>query len=442
MPPSDHKHLPTWRRHLALILAASTVVALVAVIGVLGWRRFRPALTVPVVAAATLTASTAGASAPAGEPTIVAQAAGWIEPDPRPVEVSSVIDGVVSDLPVREGEAVDAGAILLRLDPRDAELGVRDAESALAQAHGRRRQAEAGLAAHQARVAVEHARLAELEDAARRLADAGPAIAGGDVRQGALRVATQRATIAALTADRDALAAALTTAGADVAAAEVVLERARLTLERTVVRSPIAGIVMRLPVHRGARVLAGEGGRALLAELFEPDRLQVRVDVPLADAAKLAVGQRVQVVVEPWPDRVFAGVVARLAGAADVTRNTLQAKVRLAQPIAGMRPEMLARARFLAVPQEADDGGGGAAAGAAVYAPEAALRARSGDRASLWIVDLDQRLRRRDVRLGDDRREGWVEVQDGVFPGDLIAIGNDEDWRDGRLVAPERREEP
>ena len=441
MPASDHQHLPMWRRHLAIASMASIVIALVGVIAVVGWQRFRPALKVTVVSAATITSSLVGDSARAGESAVVAQAAGWIEPDPRPVDVASVIDGVVNEILVREGDVVEAGAVILRLDPRDAELDARVAESALVEAGARRRQAEATLAAHQARVEVERARLAELEEAARRLADAGPAIASGDVRQAGLRVVTQRATIAAQVADREVLAAVLTVAEADLAAARIAVERVGLILERTIVRAPVAGIVMRMLVQRGSRVLAGDGDRALLAELFEPERLQVRVDVPLADAAKLVVGQRVQVVVEPWPDRLFEGVVSRLAGTADVSRNTLQAKVRLLQPIPAMRPEMLARARFLVV--ESGLGGKEASSGGvAVYAPEKTLRSVSGDRAVAWIVDLDERLRRRDVRLGAGRRDGWVEVRDGLFPGDLIAIGDDTGWRDGRRVEPQRREEP
>ena len=66
--------------------------------------------------------------------------------------------------------------------------------------------------------------------------------------------------------------------------------------------------------------------------LYDPKRLQVRVDVPLADAAKVRVGQQAKVVVGVLPDRTFDGEVTRVVHEADIQRNTLQVKVAHHRP--------------------------------------------------------------------------------------------------------------
>ena len=71
---------------------------------------------------------------------------------------------------------------------------------------------------------------------------------------------------------------------------------------------------------------------AQAVRLYDPARLQVHVDVPLADAGKVSVGQRANIVVGVLPDRTFEGEIARIVPQADIRRNTLQVKVRIADP--------------------------------------------------------------------------------------------------------------
>jgi hypothetical protein len=85
---------------------------------------------------------------------------------------------------------------------------------------------------------------------------------------------------------------------------------------------------------------------AAVAQLFDPNNLQVRTDVPLADAGKLRVGQQALVQFDSLPGQTVRGRVLRLVQQADIAKNTLQAKVLLENPPLGLVPDMLARVRI------------------------------------------------------------------------------------------------
>ncbi len=209
------------------------------------------------------------------------------------------------------------------------------------------------------------------------------------------------------------------------------LAKAELRASRLEVRSDCDGIVVQRFVEPGGKVMLGTDDKhsAQIVSVYDPAHLQVRVDVPLAEAGKIAAGQAAEVVVEVLPDRVFQGHVSRIAHQADIQRNTLQAKVRIEDPDALLRPEMLARVRFLAVLEAAPGG----ATGTSLYAPRDAVKAGHA-----WVVsrfDGEHGVaRRRAVRLGGGEREGWVEIADGLQAGDLVVTAGTENLKAGSRV--------
>jgi hypothetical protein len=102
-----------------------------------------------------------------------------------------------------------------------------------------------------------------------------------------------------------------------------------------------------------------------VVHLYDPAHLQVRVDVPLAEASRVGIGHKARIVVEVLPDRVFQGEVTRIVNEADLQKNTLQVKVRILDPVPELKPEMLARAQFLAPAPAAEAGRSGVRPGAA-----------------------------------------------------------------------------
>lgn len=197
-------------------------------------------------------------------------------------------------------------------------------------------------------------------------------------------------------------------------------DKARLRLERMQVRSPISGVVMRRLAVPGTKLVlsSDDPHSAHVLTLYQPKRLQARVDVPLADAAKIGVGQAAEIVVEVLPDRVFSGRVSRVLHEANIQKNTLEVKVAIVSPSPELRPEMLARVRFLAqAERERND------STHALFAPAKAFRSKDGS-SKTWIVqDFDGTYgiaNERIVRLGRTKINGWIHVVDGLQPGDLV----------------------
>ena len=134
--------------------------------------------------------------------------------------------------------------------------------------------------------------------------------------------------------------------------AKVELDIAERELGWCDVKAPIDGVVLKLLAAPGDTV--GPSGKEIVA-LYEPQRLQARIDVPLASIAGVRRGQQVEVRSEVAPRSVTRGVVLRVQRESDLLKNTTQVKVRLIDPDPLLVPETLCRARFLA-PKPEDPG--------------------------------------------------------------------------------------
>lgn len=402
---------------------------------------------------------------PAAEPfsgEALFQASGWFEADPFPYRATALASGVVETVHVLEGQEVKAGEPIATLIREDAELRLNRARAALEAARAALLAARSEYDLSHARVEsmrrqidVAMARREELADLAARAKELGPEVLSmEEIIQSGLRLKTQDETIGALEAqlrereiETKRLAGQLQVREGELSAAEVRHSEAELEFERMVVRSPVDGIIQRLMVAPGQKkvLMADHPESATVAVLFEPDSLQARVDVPLAEASRLFTGQAVIVESEFLPGMELRGYVQRIVGEADLQRNTLQAKVRIEAPPPGLRPEILCRARFLATRVDgaadpaarrdaaATNPGGQSRLG--VLVPEAALVGRNGNEATVWAVDTGgRRVERRQLLLGSEEREGYVAVRDGLRPGDRVVISPSPDLRDGKRI--------
>ena len=125
----------------------------------------------------------------------------------------------------------------------------------------------------------------------------------------------------------------------------------------------------------GEPAAPGGGTTGALVSLYDPKKLQARIDVPLASVAGVGAGQEAELRVETVPGRVFHGVVSRVVSQADPLKNTLQVKVGITDPDPTLlKPEMLVRARFLAPSGAAVAAGAAAPAVTRVLVPRRAVR--------------------------------------------------------------------
>jgi RND family efflux transporter MFP subunit len=248
-----------------------------------------------------------------------------------------------------------------------------------------------------------------------------------DLAQAQAELRAARSHAETLVEERRAAAvaeAALARAKARADSARARHENAQLQLSRHEVRALSGGIVLRRMVSPGSRIMFDGGGGehgADVMRLYDPAALQVRVDVPLADAAQVGHGQRAQVSVEALPDRVFTGKVVRVVHEADLQKNTVEFKVQIEDPVETLKPEMLARVRFLAQVREGEAGGA-----LRLFVPRSALVNADGPTARVWVVAGRQgargRVRPREVSLGSETAGDAVEVRSGLQVGDEVVV--------------------
>ncbi len=486
--------LPRARWRTRVLLPGAIFAATAALLGVAAGDVLWPAKSVRVVPVLVKTDVDAQP-----EGSVVAQAPGWIEPDPFPIYVTALADGVVAEVLVLEGEAVDAGQLVVRLVDDDARIALNEAEAALAERRAALEAARAQLAEAQdnwdhpieltrkletakAKLAQKNAELARwpaelereqaqavyLEAEYGRLQPLHEKGQASDIEliqarqahlaQQATVEATRRreaileAQVADLTAevraaardlelriaDTRALAearAAVRRAEAAVDTAQAARDDAALRLERMEIHAPVSGRIMVRLVGPGSKVIQRMDSphSAHVIHVYDPQKLQVRVDVPLVDAAKVGVGQPAEIIADVLPDRVFAGRVTRVVHEADVQKNTLQVKVAIEDPSPELKPEMLARARFLAVP-DPDAKEDTMRAAERLFVPEDTLQEHEGE-SFVWLADqVDNVARRQPVSPGRAVIDGWTLVRDGLQPGDRVIVDAPADLSDGQRI--------
>ena len=486
--PTSSVPAPPRRWMTRVVVPAAVVLATIALLLGSLWTTLFPGRSVDVVPV--VVKNVEAGVGPGG-----ITASGWLEPDPYPTYVSALAGGVVEEVLVLEGESLEAGAAVARLVADDAELALAHAEAELAMkkaeleraradrdaaqevleslvdrreskrvTEARVRECDAALAQAEEEIAAADAAVAALEDELVRkekLVESG-AVSEGALRRLSLRADAARAQRAATVQRRAVLETqreqaqakvdaakehleltieerhALARAEASVRAGEAGIARAtarrdeaRLRLQRMTVRAPVAGVVLRrLAVPGSAIMVGGEGHGAHVVHLYDPKRLQVRVDVPLADAAGVGVDQIAEVSIEAVPDQRFRGRVTRLVHEADIQKNTVEVKVAIDDPNVVLKPEMLARVQFKGRNDRVESR-------RRVLAPERCLH-RVGGSTHVWVVTDRVASRgiatRRAVELGGAQHEGWLEIVQGLQPGDWLIADAPSDLREGERV--------
>jgi HlyD family secretion protein len=338
-----------------------------------------------------------------------------------------------------------------------------DRDQAVAVNQAKLQESRAELDRLASEITMHQAKLAELEDSHQRLLALLPnASAELEVKQMQFRCAAQKALLDTTQKQQHVIQAQIQRCAADLKAAqahrqllikerkmrdeaqaqvemikaqiglaEVTVAQAQLRMDRMKIRAQVDGVVMTRLAVPGSKVMleADMKESAHVVYLYDPQKLQVRVDVPLADAAQVGVGQKARVVVDVLPDREFAGHVSRIVHKADIEKNTLEVKVALEDPAPELKPEMLARIKFIGAAGENSD-----STALSVFVPERLCRERSGDRARIWQVTAQSTALLQDITLGPHRQEGWVEIVTGLKLGDIVIADPKEGLRDGRKV--------
>ena len=465
-PPAGQVAPP--RRFISRYILPLLLLSGFATLGMVSMRdSLTPVLPVQVVMPIHL--DTAGVSEAPGAP--VFQAPGWIEPDPFSITVSALTEGSVERMHVLEGSTVVPGDPIADLVDDDARIAVDQAEAALQQA---RAEYEAEKANWENPVKLDE-ELGSAEAAARRLqaelADARRALdlAGKQAqidrslsRGGALGTFPALQTASALRAaelsvlETEArLAATSTTLNAarrnsqlriddkrKLAVSEAMLntaqanlDAARLRMERTRIVAPTTGTVMRLFVGPGSAISMQMDGGMRICSLYDPEHIQVRAEVPLAEAAKVRPDLLAEIRIESMPDRTFHGKLTRIVHEADIQRNTLPVKVGILDPDPALKPEMVVRVQFTEPARPKDESTtAGTTIPTALFLPKSLAEANAD---AVWIVNPEQRADKRPVKWGERTSGDLREVLEGITPTDKVIVTGSANLEPGARVAME-----
>ena len=245
----------------------------------------------------------------------------------RQATVSAKITGKVVAVLIEEGQRVEAGEIIARLDDANARAQV-------AQAAAQVEQQRASLYA--VHVAFDNA---------------GPTFDRSN-RQFAAKVISAQTFDDAKTT-YDAAEASLVVATRALAVAEATLGVTQRNLDDTVVRAPFGGIITVKAAQEGEMVspISAGGGftRTGIGTIVDMDSLEVEVDVSENFISRVETGQPVAITLNAYPDRRIPGRVIVIIPTADRAKATVKVRVGFEQRDAGVLPEMGARVAFLSV---------------------------------------------------------------------------------------------
>jgi HlyD family secretion protein len=249
-------------------------------------------------------------------------ASGKVQPETE-VKLSPDVSGEITELYVREGDSVVKGQLLLRIRPDNYELAVQRSQAslntskaALAQAQARQLQAEAQLIRSKAnyerqKALFEQKVISQLEFE--------QATTEYKVAQQELEAAKQN----------------VISAQYNIQSATSTVNETIQNLTRTSVYAPMSGIISKLAVEKGERVVgtAQMAGTELL-RIANLNDMEVRVDVNENDIIRVSLGDTADVEVEAYRNRKFKGVVTSIANTANqaLTAESVtefQVKVRI-----------------------------------------------------------------------------------------------------------------
>ena len=296
------------------------------------------------------------------------------------VTISNEAPGTIEKILVDLGDKVKKGQRLILFDQREAKLAQAQAEANL-------QASKKGLAQAQAEwrdADIHLKRIKQLHDE-------------GVIATSQLDVAQSRF---------DAIEAQVHAREADIDRFRALVDLAQKRLSDTEIVAPISGEV------RQRLVSIGEGvkEKTPLLHLVITDPLKFQGTVPERFSPEIKIEQPIDVQVEAFTERLFPGIILRVSPAVDVQTRSLALEAKVPNPQGLLKPGFFAKGLILTGvnPQ-------------AVFVPEEAVYTFVGINKA--FVVLDGTVQERQVKTGT-RREGQIEITDGLRTGETVATSN------------------
>lgn len=274
MPSDREKRRKRGRRIVLIVLAALAVIVL---INLLAGGEEVPEVSIETVELRSLESTVSGP--------------GYIRPAVE-VELTALTSGQITSIPVKEGDRVSVGDLIIEIDPDQSESLLSQAYASYGSAQAQQDQAAAALEQIEDEVARQEELYAE------------GLISDQDWELVQTQLKTQRAVLDA--------------AESQVYSASAQIRSARDGVEKTRYVSTIDGIVVALNVEEGEMAVPGTVniGGTPLATIASLEGMKVEADIDETDIVNLELGQHAEIEVEAFNELTFSGVVTDIAHSA------------------------------------------------------------------------------------------------------------------------------
>ena len=358
--------------------------------------------------------------------------------------IAPKVAGKVVNVGVDVGQFVGQGALIAKIDDRDARLRLAEAQASVKQAQAGVRQAEARIgigpngsfnasAVPEVRAAsANHQQLlAELRQAEANEKRYRELVETGDVSMVVYEQhRTTRDTVRArANAAKEQLDAAVNTARqnnqairvaeANVEAARTQVRTAEQAIADTVVRAPFSGFISERQVAVGESVTSA----TVLATILRTNPIKIQIQVAEADVPAVTVGRGVSVEVPAYRERRFSGSVIAVNPAVDPTSRSAIVEATIENGDNALRPGMFGTAR---ITREGGTVG--------VFVPKSAVHNDQATQSYRAFVIVDGVAKVRVLQLGTEEGES-VQIMSGIQADEIVATSNLDQLYEGAKVA-------
>ena len=262
------------------------------------------------------------AQARIGDLTLLVTATGNLEPTNQ-VLVGIEVSGTIKSVAVDHNDLVKAGQVLARLDTGKLEARILQSEAVLESARARLLQARAGF--REAGQVMERLQLIRQSSAGRL-----PSIHDLDAAEAVLKRAEADKALAE----------------ASIAEATARLQLDRIDLEKSMVVSPIDGVVLKRSAEPGQTVAASFQSPELFTLAENLTQMELQVNVDEADVGQVETGQAATFTVDAYPDRIFPARITQVRYGSQTSAGvvTYPALLNVDNADLALRPGMTATA--------------------------------------------------------------------------------------------------
>ncbi|MEN3291919.1 MAG: HlyD family secretion protein [Burkholderiales bacterium] len=267
------------------------------------------------------------------------------------VQVGSQVSGQLREVLVDFNSEVKQGQIIARIDPETFEYKVRQAQADVDAARSQVMTQQANIAAQRAGVSKAEVDLAEAKrdlERKQQLVEKGfIATAERDKAQATYNALAEQVNTAK--AQAGVAIANARNAEAIVKQREASLAQARIDLERTAIKAPVNGIVIKRSVEKGQTVAASLQAPELFIIAENLTDMQVDTAIDESEIGRIRIGQKATFTVDAFSGRSFEGAVKQIRKAAQNVSNvvTYTVVISTSNPNKELLPGMTANVRIV-----------------------------------------------------------------------------------------------